>query len=391
MNNTQSITPQEHSRISGSYVDIARRCPHTIPKDYVSNQEETEQIKIGNELHAIVASDLLKNLGKQCEEPVITILDDELIEVAHNTASIVWNEYKKVKKNDKDAILVVEERLDLTGLLSVDEPSWSYCDSAIISKGAIKVFDYKAGRILISAKDELITDRNYGNPQESCYAWSLWNKYKDDGKHNFKKIELSILQLRFNHISNHKMTVKQLLDWADYIRPLSIAALKGEGAYNPNPLCKWCRNSAKCRAYSVTQLSEIELMKNPEDLTDEDINYLIPKVKDFKTWCDAVMNYAIARSVNDGKKWDGYTLSNGRPTRVYSDESKVKEVAISSGNKDIIVETILTPAQAEKVVGKVKFKEVFGSLVTYKEGKPTLVPDGTIKEKSNAKEEFKGE
>jgi len=174
----------------------------------------------------------------------------------------------------------------------------------------------------------------------------------------------------------------------EVIYPKVQLAVDGKGSYNPSVKnCQHCRNKVHCK-YNIAQILVLkELMDKPDMVDDATIEDLIlPFVIDLKKLCDATFNYCLTRA-KEGKKWKGFALSTTRPTRVYSDEEKAKEIALKHGYKGFVVEEILSPAQAEKLMGKNTFKQILGSLITYKQGKTTLVPEDEVKG-NEAKNDF---
>ena len=79
-------------------------------------------------------------------------------------------------------------------------------------------------------------------------------------------------------------------------------------------------------------------------------------------------------AVSHGKEWTGYKVVEGRSVRRYSDETAVAETAKKNGYTDIYKKSLITMTEMQKLMGKKKFEEILGSLITKPPGKPTLVP-----------------
>lgn len=390
---TKAIKPQEHSRLSASYLAMVMECQKSLPTDLSKVEEESSpQIDYGNATHELFAYELNKNVGISCEEPNSPFIDDEKKLIANVAASYVLKDYKRIKKIDPNAKLLVEQRLDLTSLLSDgSEECWGYCDAVILSKHSIFVYDVKTGVNLVDASDKSLVGKFYkfGNHQLSAYAYGVYELVKNDPNYDIKSIKLVILQNRFNNIQTHRLSLKRLLKWKDYIHPLAVAALKGEGVYHPNEYCKWCKNNKTCRAYIVTHTAWMDILKKPEELSTEEIDYLLGKIPDFKKACDALWNYALTKALEEKFEWKSVALVDGKTTREFIDEEVVKKITSENGITNIYKTTMLSVAQLEKLLGKPRFKELLSSCVTYKTGKPTLaVRDEKTAHMSNAKNEF---
>ena len=129
------------------------------------------------------------------------------------------------------------------------------------------------------------------------------------------------------------------------------------------------------------------MLDNPDMLSDDFIEALLPQVNTLKKYCDNLWDYAIKKS-QEGKKWSNYHLGTSRPSRVYEDEQTVKDFIKVNNIDALLVETLLSPAQAEKVLGKEQFAKMLADFVTLKPGKVILVEDKPQSKKINAKNEF---
>jgi hypothetical protein len=129
----------------------------------------------------------------------------------------------------------------------------------------------------------------------------------------------------------------------------------------------------------------------PPVLTDEEIEEIIGSLDDLTRWANDIMAYATSTAINQGKKWSGFKLVEGRSIRRFTDDEKVAEAAQDAGYKDIYRQSLITLTEFEKLMGKEIFKETLGTLVVKPPGKVTLVPESDKRQElqiSNAQTDF---
>ncbi|MDR6938676.1 hypothetical protein J2S36_000219 [Arcanobacterium hippocoleae] len=81
-------------------------------------------------------------------------------------------------------------------------------------------------------------------------------------------------------------------------------------------------------------------------------------------------------AMNQGKVWAGFKLVEGRSIRRYTNETQAAETLVKAGVVDVFEQKLKTITALEKQLGKARFAEILGSLVTKPAGKPCLVPEG---------------
>ena len=92
-----------------------------------------------------------------------------------------------------------------------------------------------------------------------------------------------------------------------------------------------------------------------------------------------------------GTKWSGYKLVEGRATRKFTDTDAVAATVLAAGY-DPYERKVMGITAMTSMLGREKFNELLGSLVTRPQGKPSLVPDSDKREEMNlAADDFKEE
>ena len=108
------------------------------------------------------------------------------------------------------------------------------------------------------------------------------------------------------------------------------------------------------------------------------------------TWANDVKEYALQQALS-GTEYAGFKIVEGRATRRYTDEGAVAFIVKDNGY-DPYEKKLLGITAMTSLLGKKKFEELLGGLVTKPSGKPTLVPDTDKRPALNtAKDDFNEE
>ena len=389
-----------HCLASPSYLHQVLLCRKSLPKDPLALEDDNEQAIAGTIQHALLNYKLSVHFGLESEKPDISTLTNEELEEVDEVYNKALVEYQYLKKKYARVEVLLEEKVILDNYLP--NPSWGYVDIAFIGhrakpnkdgiydKSTIYVLDAKFGRIKVDVVD---TTKNSINPQLCSYWCGVYDLFKD--KYEITKGIFMILQPKIHNYPSLILKSNLILDYMkNVISKAVFEAVNDEGSYNPSlDNCKYCKNKIHCKYNNAQSIALMQLVDEPDMLDDSVIEDLIlPHINGLKKYCDSILSYCIKRA-EEGKKWKGFTLSTGRPTRVYTDENEVKKYIKDNHIEGVLVETLLTPAQAEKALGKEVFSSTLGELVTYKPGKNTLVSDApkTQASKKELKNEFKGE
>jgi hypothetical protein len=290
----------------------------------------------------------------------------------------------KAKKQTPDAVLKIEEKTDFSHIVP---EGFGTSDANIIADDLLEIVDLKYGTgIKVDAVD---------NPQLRLYALGLLHQYTM--LYNIKRVKMTIVQPRLDHIDSETMTVEQLNEWAtDTAKPAAEKAFKGKGDCNPGDWCKWCKASHVCRSlhdYNM-QLANNDFAE-PKELSKEEILQAYNKSNLLTDWVKAISKHILETALN-GEQWDGLKVVEGRSVRKWSDEERVIQILQKAHNYDIkeITNTkIAGIGQIEKLLGRGNFNALDAqeNLTVKPEGKPTLAPmdDKRPALKIGAEEDFK--
>ena len=286
-------------------------------------------------------------------------------------------------KKDKSAELMVEQRFDLGSWVP---ECFGTADAVVIAGDTIEVIDLKYGKgVRVDAT---------GNPQLRLYGLGAAAMYGDI--YDLKKVRMTIIQPRLDHVSTEEMGIVELYGWADMVvRPAAHQALGKDAPLACGDWCRWCPAKATCRkrAEASLELARYEFQKPPL-LQPDEIGEILREAEELQKWAADVQAYALEQALQ-GEHFDGWKLVEGRSVRKYADDLKVAEKLIAAGYDEALLyeRKLLGLTAMEKLVGKKKLTTTLGDLIVKPAGKPVLVPLSDKREEisttESAREDFK--
>lgn len=292
--------------------------------------------------------------------------EEAMHDYCQSYADFVLERYADAKRRNKDAMIFLEKKIDLTQYI---EEGFGTGDAFIIADETLDFIDLKYGKgVPVSAVE---------NKQMMVYALGALHEF--ELMFDIKKVRMTIYQPRIDNISEWEISVEDLKAWAaSDLVPKAKLAYAGEGEFVPGPHCLFCRAKAVCKANAEAQLEVLKHeFRDAVLLTDEEVADILTKADTIEKWLKAVEAHALTEAVNNGKQWPGFKLVEGRSVRVITDTDKVEDKLLSAGYKTADIQRpaeLLGITALEKVVGKKKFEELLKDFVIKPAGKPTLVP-----------------
>ena len=216
----------------------------------------------------------------------------ELEDYADGYAAFVWEEFCRIRKETPDAILRIEEKIDLTAYVP---EGFGTGDAVIIADGTLTVIDLKYGKgVKVSAVK---------NKQMMLYALGTMNRY--ELLYGVDKVRMIIYQPRLGNVSQWEADALQLKEWAEsYLVPRASMAFRGEGDFVPGEHCRFCRAKAQCKALAE---KNIEAARHEFDevglMTDEEVAQAISVIFFFNVLAAIIfpaLGVADARSARLG-------------------------------------------------------------------------------------------
>ncbi len=308
--------------------------------------------------------------------------DDEMLSTA---ATYVEHLTEHAMRFEHAPYVALEVQVDITDYAP---EAFGTCDCVMIGGDELIITDYKHGKgVPVSAQD---------NPQMLLYALGALKLYRPIYGDMIRRVSTYIDQPRLGSYDGASMTVEELLAWGESIKPKAAAAFMGTGEFAPGEWCRFCRAKAKCRARanqntaledfkdciplgrSIPMQAEYDAtgFKPSNCLTDEEIGTLLVRAEGLVAWYNDLKEYALAACLN-GKTIPGWKAVEGRSTRAWTDQDAALEALMAGGVEEAIIYDRVpkTLAQLEKVIGKQRFGELVGGMITKSPGKPALAAE----------------
>lgn len=134
-----------------------------------------------------------------------------------------------------------------------------------------------------------------------------------------------------------------------------------------------------------------ETLKDPDLLTKEEIEQLLPVLDELKEWADKVQEYALKQALA-GVQYEGYKVVEGRTKRKIVDEDGAVKALVSAGYQEAMLyeRKLQSLSKLEALVGKKNFMPIVGQFIDKPKGAPALVPEDDPREPyaSSAAEDF---
>lgn len=353
----------DHAVLSASGSHRWLNCTPSARLELEFENTGSEAAREGTAAHALCEHKLKRALHMRSRRPVSDFDSDEMEECTDAYADFVMEQYEAAKQVCEDPVILIEQRLDFSCYVP---DGFGTGDCLIISDDRLHIIDFKYGMgVLVEAED---------NPQMKLYALGALAVY--DALYDIREVSMTIFQPRRENVSTWTIPVEDLKAWAENeLKPRAKMAYDGEGEYLPGEWCTFCRAAVRCRARAEEKLKLAQTeFRMPPLLTDAEIEDILAVLPDLTKWANEIAAYALDAALNHGKEWNGFKVVEGRSVRKYRDEAAVAEAAKEAGYKDIYRQSLIPLTEMQRLMGKDRFEEILGGLITKAPGRPTLVP-----------------
>lgn len=353
----------DHAVLSASSSHRWLNCTPSARLELEFENTGSEAAREGTAAHALCEHKLKRALHMRSRRPVSDYDSDEMEECTDAYVDFVMEQYEAAKQVCEDPVILIEQRLDFSCYVP---DGFGTGDCLIISDDRLHIIDFKYGMgVLVEAED---------NPQMKLYALGALAVY--DALYDIREVSMTIFQPRRENVSTWTIPVEDLKAWAENeLKPRAKMAYDGEGEYLPGEWCTFCRAAVRCRARAEEKLKLAQTeFRMPPLLTDAEIEDILAVLPDLTKWANEIAAYALDAALNHGKEWNGFKVVEGRSVRKYRDEAAVAEAAKEAGYKDIYRQSLIPLTEMQRLMGKDKFEEILGGLITKAPGRPTLVP-----------------
>ena len=238
------------------------------------------------------------------------------------------------------------------GTLKVEQYVTAYTSDKLDLGGTADVIAYSAEKDTLVIAD-LKTGRGYvdaDSDQMKIYAIGAMRSLKEE----FKNIELAIIQPHHGEPRTHKMTYKELNEWAAKNLTPALVAI-AEGSTTPTPTekaCQWCPAKATCPAH-VENFNDVAAQPAMHTMSEDELAAMLAKVEMVEDYIKALRKYATDR-LETGAIVRGCQLQPKRAIRKWADEEKAYAVFPQAGltTKQIYVQSMISPSEASKLLSK---------------------------------------
>ena len=373
-----------HSIFSPSASHRILNCPPSLRLCEKAEEQPSPYAAEGTCAHELCAYLVEKALGRSAEDPTENLgyYNAEMQSCAEGYASFVMEEYEKAKAACPDALIFVEQRVDISRWVP---GCGGTADCIILSDGTAEVIDYKHGLgVPVSAASEEFG----GNPQLMCYCLGALEMF--DGIYDIGSVKMVIYQPRRENVSEYSMGKSDLLRWAvEVLAPTAALALEGKGEFKAGDHCRFCKAKATCRKRAEYNLQAAKYdFEMPAELEDYEIDAILMIADRLTEWANDVKEYALTQALA-GKEYEHFKVVTGRSVRKYTSEDAVAK-AVEAAGYDPWERKILGVTAMTSLLGRKRFEELLGGLTYKPDGKPVLVPrsDKRPAMKKNAQNDF---
>ena len=375
-----------HAVLSAS---AAKRWLNCTPSARLNEQfpnTTSEFAEEGTAAHELCEYKVRKYLHDRMERPQSEYYTEEIEQATDVYAEFVIGIIEDMKQNGAEPLSLVEEKLDYS---HIAPSGFGTGDMIVIGKdehghGLLHIVDYKNGK-------GVFVDANH-NPQMMLYALGALRAY--DYIYDVQIVRMSIVQPRLENISTCEMTVAELNEWAESIKPIALMAFEGKGEQKPGDWCRFCKARPVCKACAdeamalcrkdfldldagvfddTTEESDMTapyeadtqtaVFKQPGLIPISELAEILPTLNRISSWIEAVFAFVSSEAINHGVPIPGYKVVEGRSKRVFTDTKAVVDVAVQNGYTDLYKQSLITLTEFEKMMGKKKFQELLGEYV----------------------------
>lgn len=356
--------PGKHAILSASSSHRWLACPPSAKLCAKEANKSSPYAQQGTDAHALCEYKVLKALGRDSPDPTenLDYFDTEMDDCSDQFCSYVYEQLQKAKTLCSDPQILIEQRLDFSRWVP---EGFGTGDCLIVADKILHIIDFKYGvGILVEAEN---------NPQMMCYALGALDIY--DGIYDIEEVRMTIFQPRRENISSWDISKADLLAWAENVlKPAAELAIKGEGDFHAGDHCQFCAVKVTCRKRAEYNLELAKYdFEMPVNLDQAEISAILPRIDELIAWAGDVKEFAL-QSALSGTKYPGFKVVEGRSTRRFTDEAAVAE-AVTNDGFDPYEKKLLGITAMTSLLGKKRFEELLGDLITKPPGKPTLVPD----------------
>lgn len=357
---------QEHSPVGPSASLRWLMCPGSVLLTW--NMEDTDSIYAAEGTFAHWIAQLCREQNKPADKFIGTVSECGRFTVDKAFAEGIQEFLDYVNQFPGDSYF--EYRVGYDAWV---QGGFGTADDIRINDGICYITDLKFGRgVLIRAQE---------NPQLMLYALGVFQELGH--LYDISHFQLNISQPRLDHVDEFLITCEEILMWAQSeVKPTADIALKEGAPFKAGDHCRWCPAKGTC-AYRaawvfdniIDEIDDIEgpRLATPGLMNADALAKSMDLVERVRSWCNDIEEHVL-REVQRGIDIGGWKMVAGRSNRKWKDEDDAEAALRAAKVKvgQIFPKSIISPTQAEKIVGKKH--PLMEEQVTKAPGKPKLAP-----------------
>ena len=278
----------------------------------------------------------------------------------------VYVDYVNVIAKGAD-LFEIEERVSYSDWVP---EGFGTADAVIVKGETLHVCDLKYGMgVRVDAED---------NPQGMLYGLGAYAQF--GFVFDIKTVRISIVQPRLDHVSEWEISVDDLLRWAEWVSQRAEETQLDDAKRIPGEKqCRFCKAKPTCKALhdytqSVIMSDFDDLDLEPSNtLSDDQMRAALQAKPLIEAWLSSI-EAQVKDRLDAGQGFPGFKLVEGRSVRRWVNEQDAEVALVKHLDGAAYTQKLLSPAQAEKVLGKSRKSEI-ADLIEKPSGKPALVPE----------------
>jgi len=366
---------------------------------------ESEHAALGTFAHEIAATCL-----KSGRDAASCIGDTDLVHTCDAEMAAHIQTYLDVVRpfaGYPDAVLGVEQRVE------INDDIWGTADALVYQPeretepGRLHVFDFKYGAGVFVPVEN--------NAQLGCYALGALLQFSDRWQ-DISEVHIHIVQPR-HHLGGHHhqaVAVEAIETWgALALEPAAVATRAPDAPLAAGDHCRFCDAKPSCpqlrkealdtaahlfdhpdgddRVYVADEKTGIvkaaAAPPAPSELTPDQIAAAISMFPTIEQWMKAVREHAYSLA-NSGTVVPGHKLVDKQGNRKWRDEGDARAALELFDVDPNAAPKLVSPAAAEKLLGKADGKSLVNLLAFKPTTGTTLVPDSDTRPALNAGDVF---
>ena len=357
------------SVITGSNAARRLACPSSYKLEQAMPRVESEHAALGTALHEAIAEYCTELLPNDLH---VSTLEGQTFKGIEITHSLILDKLQPAAEALQELIeraggfseVFIEEKISYLGGNNYIDFYGKGID------GKMYVIDFKFG-------DGVPVDP-FLNKQLLFYACAVWNDTQIDAPYVLGIIQ-PILGVDGSALKTwNYVGVDAIQDWHDLFSAAKDLCQSADDSYYVGSHCRFCKANApgvcpKKTAVAI-ELSEDAFLQPPQPMQPDVVARYLELAEQIEPAIKTLRAHAHAQ-LEQGVDIPGYKVVAKRGRRVYTDETAVTGLLDEELGAGAYIRKLISPAQAEKALGKPRYKTLLSDLVAMVSSGTTMVKE----------------